>query len=60
MNKLTSPIFRSIMSALMVAGALALVMPLIGIEQSTQVLAYTFATVAILLSAYEISVASKR
>lgn len=59
MKELTKPIFRSIMSALMVAGALALLMPLVGVEQSTKVLAYTFFALAVLLSVYEVSVGSK-
>ncbi|KIP99509.1 hypothetical protein RU07_18710 [Agrobacterium tumefaciens] len=52
-------LFRAVMSALMVAGALALCMPLIGIAQPTSVLLYTFLGAAVLLTVYEISLAPK-
>lgn len=59
MKAVANPIFRAIMSGLMVSGALALAMPLVGIVQSTGVLLYTFIGVSVLLSIYEISVAPK-
>lgn len=54
MDKLAKPIFRSIMSALMVSGAIALAMPIIGIEQSARVLAISFIVLVILMSVYEV------
>ena len=55
MNNLAKPIFRSIMSALMVSGAMSLVMPILGIVQSTRVLVISFVALVLLLSIYELA-----
>lgn len=59
MNNLAKPIFRSIMAALMVSGAMALVMPFIGIVQSTRVLVISFIALVVLLSVYELAFGPK-